>query len=295
MTGTPAAQSPVDAYGLAKIVNPASVPRFFGAFRDQVMYKVTQFKWIPKASAAETVHRVLQPAIRFTKEECLDLPDMLYTTRDVPLTKQQLQYYEVIRKNMMATAAGEQITAVNAAGLLNKLLQVSQGSAYSTEREVIEFDITNRYNELLDVVRGTTHKVIVFVPFRHVLERLTELLSKDGITNAAIHGGTPGSLRATFIKQFQTETDPKVILLIPQAAAHGVTLTKADTVVWWGPVPSAELYMQGNARAHRAGQRNPVTVVRLQGSPVEKRIYALLDGKLDMHQALVQLYEEEIA
>jgi SNF2 family DNA or RNA helicase len=259
------------------------------------MYKVTQFKWIPKASAAETVHRVLQPAIRFTKEECLDLPDMLYTTRDVPLTKQQLQYYEVIRKNMMATAAGEQITAVNAAGLLNKLLQVSQGSAYSTEREVIEFDITNRYNELLDVVRGTTHKVIVFVPFRHVLERLTELLSKDGITNAAIHGGTPGSLRATFIKQFQTETDPKVILLIPQAAAHGVTLTKADTVVWWGPVPSAELYMQGNARAHRAGQRNPVTVVRLQGSPVEKRIYALLDGKLDMHQALVQLYEEEIA
>ena len=295
MTGTPAAQAPTDAYGLAKLVNPQAVPRFFGAFRDQVMYKVTQFKWVPKASAAETVHRVLQPAIRFTKEECLDLPDMLYTTREAPLTKQQLQYYEVIRKNMMATAAGEQITAVNAAGLLNKLLQVSQGSAYSTEREVIEFDISNRYNELLDVVRGTTHKVIVIVPFRHVLELLTELLSKDGITNAAIHGGTPGSQRTTSIKQFQTETSPKVILLIPQAAAHGVTLTKADTVVWWGPVPSAELYMQGNARAHRAGQRNPVTVVRLQGSPVERRIYALLDGKLDMHQALVQLYEEEIA
>ena len=68
MTGTPAAQAPTDAYGLAKLVNPQAVPRFFGAFRDQVMYKVTQFKWVPKASAAETVHRVLQPAIRFTKE-----------------------------------------------------------------------------------------------------------------------------------------------------------------------------------------------------------------------------------
>lgn len=295
MTGTPAAQSPTDAYGLAKLVNPQGVPRFFGAFRDQVMRKVTQFKWAPKASASETVHRVLQPAIRFTKEECLDLPDMLYVTREVPLTKQQHKYYEAIRKQMVATAAGEQITAVNAASMLNKLLQIAQGAVYTTERDVVEFDVRNRFNELLDVVHGTTHKVIVFVPFRHVLERLENDLAKEGVSTVLIHGGTAASIRAQYIKQFQTEQAPKVILIIPQAAAHGITLTRADTVVWWGPVTSAELYLQGNARAHRAGQRNSVTVVRLQGSPVEKRIYALLDGKLDMHQALVQLYEEEIA
>ena len=87
----------------------------------------------------------------------------------------------------------------------------------------------------------------------------------------------------------------EVIMLIPQAAAHGITLTRADTVVWWGPIASAELYMQGNARAHRAGQKHSVTVVRLQGSPVEKRIYSLLDGKVDLHQGLVELYEQEIA
>ena len=67
MTGTPAAQSPLDAYGLAKLVNPTSVPRFFGSFRDQIMTKVTNFKWIPKETATDTVFRVLQPAIRFTK------------------------------------------------------------------------------------------------------------------------------------------------------------------------------------------------------------------------------------
>ena len=77
--------------------------------------------------------------------------------------------------------------------------------------------------------------------------------------------------------------------------AHGLTLIRADTVVWWGPVPSAELYLQGNARAHRAGQKNPVTVVRLEGSPVEKKMYALLDGKVDMHNALVDLYKQEMA
>lgn len=295
MTGTPAAQSPIDAYGLAKLVNPTAVPRFIGAFRDMVMYKATQFKWLPKSTAQDTVYKVLQPAIRFTKADCLDLPDMLYTTREVPLTKQQNVYYEKIRKSMMAMAAGEQITAVNAAGLLNKLLQISQGVAYTVDREVIEFDVSNRVRELLDVISSTHQKIIVFVPFRHALERLEQELLKAGVSSVAIHGGTPAGTRTQYIKQFQTEDDPKVILLIPQAAAHGITLTRADTVVWWGPVPSAELYMQGNARAHRAGQRNPVTVVRIQGSPVEKRIYALLDNKIDMHQGLIDLYQQEIA
>lgn len=169
------------------------------------------------------------------------------------------------------------------------------GAAYTTEREVIEFDIRPRLNELLDVVNETRQKVIVFVPFRHVLEKVQDELLKAGISVVAIHGGTPAGQRAAFIKQFQTEDDPKVILLIPQAAAHGVTLTRADTVVWWGPVPSAELYLQGNSRAHRNGQRHPVTVVRLQGSPVERRMYGLLDGKVDMHDALVDLYRQEIA
>ena len=123
MTGTPASQSPLDAYGLAKMVNPDSVPKFFGAFRDKVMTKLTQYKWSPKRDAQEVVHKVLQPAIRFTKEECLDLPDLLFTAREVPLTAQQEKYYGDIRKQMMTIAAGAEITATNAAAMLNKLLQ----------------------------------------------------------------------------------------------------------------------------------------------------------------------------
>jgi SNF2 family DNA or RNA helicase len=295
MTGTPASQSPFDAYGLAKLVNPSSVPNFPGRFKDMVMTKVTQYRWVPRPEAQEIVYQTLQPAIRFTKEECLDLPDLLFTTREVPMTPQQKKFYEKIRIEMAAQAAGAQITAVNAAGLLNKLLQVAQGSVYSVDREVVEFDIKPRMQELLTVIEQTSEKVIVFVPFRHVLERVQDELLKAKISAVTIHGGTPAGQRATYIKQFQTEDDPKVILLIPQAAAHGVTLTRADTVVWWGPVPSAELYLQGNSRAHRAGQRHPVTVVRLQGSPVEQRMYTLLDSKLDLHQILVDLYAQEIA
>jgi SNF2 family DNA or RNA helicase len=115
MTGTPAAQSPLDAYGLAKLVNPKAVPRFFSAFRDQVMFKVTQFRWIPKENASEIVHNALQPAIRFTKEQCLDLPEMTYVKREVEMTRQQLKYYEELRKRMSIVAAEEQITSANAA------------------------------------------------------------------------------------------------------------------------------------------------------------------------------------
>lgn len=295
MTGTPASQSPADAYGLAKLVNPSAVPAFFGRFKDSVMIKMSEYRWAPRPGAQEIVHQVLQPAIRFTKEECLDLPDLLYATREVPLTKQQEEFYIAIKKDMVVLAAGEQITAANAAGLLNKLLQVAQGAVYSVDKEVVEFDIKPRIKELLTVIEQTTEKVIVFVPFRHVLERVEQELLKAKVSTVTIHGGTPAGMRAAHIKQFQTEDDPKVILLIPQAAAHGVTLTRADTVVWWGPVPSAELYLQGNSRAHRAGQRHPVTVVRLQGSSVERHIYRMLDAKLDLHQVLVDLYKQEIA
>jgi len=112
---------------------------------------------------------------------------------------------------------------------------------------------------------------------------------------AHIHGGTPATQRAEIIKEFQTQDRIKVLLLVPQAAAHGITLTRADQIVWWGPVPSVETYLQANARAHRAGQTNKVTVTHLQGSPVERRVYAALQGNVDRHLDLVSLYKQEIA
>ena len=294
MTGTPASQSPLDAYGLAKLVNPDAVPRFFGAFRDRVMRKITQYKWAPREEAQAIVHQVLQPAIRFTKEECLDLPDMLFSTREVPLTPQQVKYYEILRKQMIAVAAGAEITAVNAAAMLNKLLQVSQGAVYTDDKSVVEFDVSNRVSELLDVIAQTDHKVLVFVPYRHTLEMVDAKVQAAGYTTATIHGGVAAPRRAEIIKQFQTEDDPRILIMIPQATAHGITLTRANQVVWWGPVSSTEIYLQANSRAHRAGQTNKVTITHLQGSPVERRLYTMLQNKIDLHMDLVDLYKQII-
>ena len=292
MTGTPAAQSPTDAYGIAKLVNPTAVPKFFGSFRDQVMRKITNFKWAPKEDATTTVHRVLQPAIRFTKEECLDLPPMVYVKREVELTRQQKKYYKELKSKMVMEAAGEQVTAANAAVNMNKLLQISAGAVYTDKGDAVQFDIAPRYKVLREVIDESSKKVLVFVPFKHTIDMLTAKLRDDGITVDVIRGDVPAPKRTEIFKRFQEQEDPKVLVIQPQSAAHGVTLTAANTVVWWAPTSSLETYAQANARVHRSGQDHKCTVVQLQGSHAEKRVYALLDNRINVHTKMIDLYKE---
>tara|TARA_R100001460_G_scaffold83299_2_gene124184 strand:- start:3737 stop:5272 length:1536 start_codon:yes stop_codon:yes gene_type:complete len=292
MTGTPAAQNPTDAYGLAKLVSPNQVPRFFGAFKDMVMTKVSQFTWKIRPNATDIVYRALQPAIRFTKDECLDLPPMVYTKRQVELTAQQKKYYKELKTKLVLEITGEEITAINAAVTLNKLLQISAGAIYTDEGDVLEFDIKNRYQVLREVIDEASQKVLVFVPFRHAIDILTDKLRSEGITTEVIRGDVPAHRRTSIFKKFQEDVDPQVLVIQPQAAAHGVTLTRANTVVWWGPTSSLETYDQANARVHRSGQTHKCTVVQLQGSDAEKHVYRLLDRKINVHTKFVELYKE---
>lgn len=294
MTGTPAAQSPLDAFGLARLISPERVPKYSGAWRDRVMNQITRFKWIPKSNCTEQVHKALQPAIRFTKKECLDLPEVVYQTRDVPLSPQTQKYYAALKKQLLVEAAGEQISAVNAAASLNKLLQISGGAVYTDKRQVVEFDIRPRLNALEEVLAETLNKVIVFVPFIHTIDVVSKFLNDKGITSEIIQGSVSPGQRSQIIKQFQEQPDPRVLIIQPQAAAHGITLTAADTVVFWSPVMSVETYLQCVARIDRVGQKNCMTVVHLQGSDVERRMYSMLQGKVDSHQKLVDLYKQEL-
>ena len=292
MTGTPAAQDPTDAYGLAKLVNPNRVPRFFGAFKDQVMFKVSQFTWKIKPTATATVFNALQPAIRFTKDECLDLPPMVYLKRQIELTTQQKKYYKQLKTKLVMDITGEQVTAINAAVSLNKLLQISAGAIYTDEGEVLEFDIKNRYKVLREVIDESSQKVLIFVPFTHVINILTDKLRAEGITTEIIRGDVPAHKRTSIFKQFQESPDPHVLVIQPQAASHGVTLTAANTIVWWGPTSSLETYDQANARVHRSGQNHKCTVVQLQGSDAERHVYKLLDKRINVHAKLTDLYKE---
>jgi SNF2 family DNA or RNA helicase len=295
LTGTPAAQSPVDAYGLAKLVNPEGCPKYFGQFRDSVMYKVTQFKWAPRPESEKTVHRVLQPAIRFEKKDCLDLPEVTHVEREAPMTKMQLAYYKMLKTEMLIEAAGEEVSAVNAATKLNKLLQISGGAVYSDTGEVIEFDVSNRLNVVMEVIEEANNKVLVFVPFTHTIELLREKLQKEGISCDVINGKVPVHKRTDIVTEFQTKKNPHVLLIQPQAASHGLTLTAADTLIWYAPVTSVETYLQANARINRPGQKNAMTIVHVRGSDVEAKLYHMLQSNINNHEKIIDLYRKVLA
>jgi len=294
MTGTPAAQSPLDAFGLARMVNPGGVPKYQTAWRDEVMMQITRFKWVAKPSAKERVQQALQPAIRFTKKQCLDLPPVLTAVREVPLTPQQAKYYKIIKTQMLSKVAGETISAVNAAAVVNKLLQISAGAAYTDRQEVIEFDCGPRLTALSEVIDETPNKVLVFAHYRHSIDTIHMHLSQLGIPCEVIHGGISPHNRSSIFHAFQTQSAPRVLVIQEQAAAHGVTLTAADTVVFWGPVMSVEMYLQCIARADRIGQKgNNVTVVHIQSSEIERRMFKQLETRVSAHTDFVKLYEEE--
>jgi len=296
MTGTPASQSPVDAYGLAKLVNPEGVPKFFTAWRDKVMNKLTLYKWAPKPTAKDDVFDALQPAIRFTKAECLDLPPVVTMTREVEMTPQQAKYYNTLKTQMLVQAAGETISAVNAAAAMNKLLQISCGAAYTDDREVVEFDSAPRLSVLEEVLEETDRKVIIFALFLSTIDTISNYLTKKGIANEQIHGGVSASKRAQIIHRFQNEPTPRVLVMQPAASAHGITLTAADTVVFYGPLMSVEQYIQCCARADRKGQNSDkVTVVHIQSSPVEKRMFKALSQKVDDNGLLTEMFNNVIS
>ena len=171
---------------------------------------------------------------------------------------------------------------------------MSGGDVYSNSGNVVQFDVSNRLKVVKEVIDEAIAKVLIFAPFKHTIEILYEFLNKTGIITEYITGDVTLNKRTKLIQDFQTLPEPRVLVIQPQAAAHGVTLTAANTVIWYSPITSIETYLQANARINRKGQKNVMTVVNIEGSPVERRLYRLLSGRLEAHVKLLDLYEEII-
>ena len=172
MTGTPAAQSPLNAFGMAKLVNPSAVPNYVTAWRDKVMLKISTFKWVPKPDAKDTVFKVLQPAIRFTKEQCLDLPPVLKTTREVDMTPQQHKYYKLIKDQMLATVATAALVSfVVASALLKFGRGADEDAALPGGADVTASTIGPFLGAVGAVVPGGVTKIFTPSPATTVLNR----------------------------------------------------------------------------------------------------------------------------
>ena len=278
LTGTPISQTPADAWTLAKLVDSPTCPKSFTTFKDMVMQKVSQFKWTPRPSALETCRKVLQPSIRFSLDECKDLPQTNFVGRKTELTNQQQKAFKDMKDKAVTVFAAGEVTAANAAVVLSKMLQISCGVVYG-DNGTIAIDASERYNTLTELITEIGDKVIIFVPLRGVQDWLQQKLSADGLNVASVHGGVSKKERDQIFNDFQHTDQPTILLAHPKVAAHGLTLTRAKDIIWFAPIYSLEQYEQANARIRRLTTTGKTSVWHIWATPFEAELYRRLRAK----------------
>jgi SNF2 family DNA or RNA helicase len=291
LTGTPTPNAPTDAWAQCRIVTPGSVPPYYGRFRDSVMRQLGPYKWVPRDNALETVRQAMQPAIRYSREDCIDLPPTTHQTRTVEMTPEQKKAYDEMLRKLRAEYQGGEILAVNEAVKLNKLLQIGCGVAYGADGSSIELPVEPRIELVREIIDEAEAKVIVFVPFTAPLLRLAEALRKD-YTVEVVYGEVSKTERDRIFGAFQKRTDPRVLVADARTMSHGLNLTAANTIIWYGPTSSNETYLQANERIPRPGQKLNTLIVHIESTPAEARVYDRLRKRGSMQGALLALLKE---
>lgn len=292
LTGTPCPNEPTDAWALAKLVSPERVPKFFGGFKRQTMMQITQFKWVPTANAYTIAFAAMQPAVRFKKADCLDLPPVTQQDRQCGMTKEQRDLFDELRKTMqMEAASGEKVTAANAADKIGKLRQILCGAIKVDDRNYQAIDHKPRLEVLKECIDEAAAKVLIIAPFKGIVRELEQELSKT-YTVGVLNGDVSPGARDRIIREFKSHKDPHILLCHPKVMSHGLNLTEADMLISYAPIYSNDEWQQVMERFNRAGQTRKMTIVRMGAHPLEWSIYKMLDNRQSTQNSILDLYKQ---
>lgn len=310
LTGTPILRGVIAAYGQAALVVPHNVKfRSFWEFRNSVQRKINDFLWVDRPEAHDIAFSMLRPAISIKKKDCIDLPSMVHVYREVELDKGQKAFYVKLKEESLVKDEMMQVTAVNAAVLAGKLIQVATGCIYDDDGRALEFDVSGRIKETIDFIQKARNeassadkgKTIVFAPFKHTAALIRKKLSEakivvDGkerkIKAEIIDGDVSAKRRDDIFGRFKEDNSLDVIVAIPQTMSHGLTLTNASCIVWFGPCTSAETYAQACNRIDRPGQTESMTIVHLYSTPAEWKLYSNLRENKKSENYLLTFYKD---
>ena len=310
LTGTPILRGVIAAYGQAALVVPHNVKfRSFWEFRNSVQRKINDFLWVDRPEAHDIAFSMLRPAISIKKKDCIDLPSMVHVYREVELDKGQKAFYVKLKEESLVKDELMQVTAVNAAVLAGKLIQVATGCIYDDDGRALEFDVSGRINETIDFIQKARNeastadkgKTIVFAPFKHTAALIRKKLSEakivvDGkerkIKAEIIDGDVSAKRRDDIFGRFKEDNSLDVIVAIPQTMSHGLTLTNASCIVWFGPCTAAETYAQACNRIDRPGQTESMTIVHLYSTPAEWKLYSNLRENKKSENYLLTFYKD---
>ena len=291
MTGAPTPNDPTDAYGQVKLIKPENYKGHFTSFKHETMVQITQFKWVPKRGAEESVGRIMKPSIRYALQDCVDLPETVYSDRMVPLSQEQQKHYRELIRQAATEIKGTTVTAVNSAVLIGKIVQASLGVLYGADGTTVKIDSTPRTKLVKELIESCDQKVIVFVPFTAALQSVAAELRKRW-TVEVVDGGTSMAQRNRIFREFRSLKDPHVLVANAGAMSHGLTLVEASMIIWYAPVTSNDTYVQANARIVRPGQKFVTNIVHVYATAEEKRIYAVLKERGKLQDLVLDLAKE---
>jgi superfamily II DNA or RNA helicase len=296
LTGTPG--SALQTFGQMSLINPhAHLPRSFKHWRDTVAINTFGLKWVERADAKDVVNCMMQPAIRFRKEDVIKLAQPQIEFIDADMSAEQETAYRTLKAKQRMSMPEGTITAVNAGVLVSKLLQVSAGCVRGDDGTVTQFDITPRIDALEHIITHKSEsKVVIFASFRAAMQRMADELEKRGITCAQMHGDVSVADRIDIVNRFTVEETPHVLIAHPTTARYSLELSVADTIVFYGPtMQGAYTYHQACNRILSPRQKSLTpAIVHLQSSYAERALHKAVRDSDDANTALVNLFNTEM-
>ena len=290
MSGTPNSNTILDIWHPTLIVDDGQrLGHRFYSFRASVCtsrFNGFANEWTDKPDAQDMVAAAIHDInIRYTLEECIDMPEQVVSLRSVKLPPAIYQKYQELAEDSVLLTNQGVINAVHAGAKVKKLLQLCTGAVYDEDGKAQGIH-EERYNLVMQLVEERKHSLVAF-NWRHEREYMTKLADKLGISYEVIDGDTPSHKRKDIVDRMQAG-QLKVVFAHPQSAGHGLTLTKATTIIGASPTYNAEHYQQFNRRIYRAGQTQRTEIVRIAAENTwEEEVYDRLDGKLGRMEELL--------
>lgn len=273
LTGSPITKSPLDLYSQFAFLSESllgfkSYYAFCSRFADMIRKSAGthQYNQILGFRNLDELTALIKPhSFRVTKEQCLDLPEKVYTKRSIELTPEQKKVYDEMKKNAVAVLDDmEQVTANAVITQLLRLHQISCGFLNTDSGISVEIK-NNRLSELLGIAEEVSGKAIIWANYRHDIMAIESALKKEYGNDAvrSYFGDTPGEERQNIVESFQKDDNLRFFIGQPRTGGYGLTLTAANTVIYYSNSYDLEVRLQSEDRAHRIGQDKKVTYIDL--------------------------------
>ena len=292
MTGSPITKNPLDLYTQCEFLDPWLLDfSSYYAFRNRYAEMKTMhvhgrsIQVVDKfQNLSELSDTVKQFSYRVLKEDCLDLPPKVFIKRHVTLTAEQKKVYEQMKKAAIAVLNGKVTTTMTVLTQLMRLHQITCGyvAADDGTTQAVE---SNRLNELMSILEDTEGKVIIWANYQlsvgEIIQKLIKVYGKDSYVH--YYGLTPQEDRQKYIRRFQNDPKCRFIVGTPQTGGYGITLTQANTVIYYSNGYDLEKRLQSEDRAHRIGQKKTVTYIDLIAEDtIDEKIVEALRKKINI-------------